>query len=56
LIRDHLLVDHDSQRLTGEQLAGMINAVGELRGGACHAALMRSCITDGRHDIDVHGR
>jgi hypothetical protein len=49
LIPDHILIDHDGRRVTGDQLAGIVNAVPELR-GICRAAVMRSCITAGRHD------
>jgi copper chaperone CopZ len=52
LVPDHVLVDHDGRRFTGDQLAGIVNAVREVR-GVCHAAVMRSCITTGRQETDA---
>jgi hypothetical protein len=46
LVPDHVLIDHDGRRFTGDELAEIVNSVGELR-GVCHAAIMRSCITTG---------
>ena len=45
-IPDHLLVDHDGLRRTGEELAGFVNGLAALQ-GRCRAAVMRSCITAG---------
>jgi copper chaperone CopZ len=55
LVPDHMLVDHDAQTLSQDQLAGIVNAVGELR-GVCHVAVMQSCITAGRMDIHTQKR
>jgi copper chaperone CopZ len=43
-IPDHLLVDHDGLRRTGEELAGFVNGLAALQ-GRCRAAVMQSCIT-----------
>jgi len=45
-IPDHLLVDHDGLRRTGEELAGFVNGLAALQ-GRCRAAVMQSCITAG---------
>ncbi|HKT36461.1 MAG TPA: heavy-metal-associated domain-containing protein [Nitrospira sp.] len=45
-IPDHLLVDHDGVRRTGEELASVLNGFDALN-GRCHAAVMQSCITAG---------
>ena len=39
---DHLLVDHDDRRRTGDELARLVN---QLAPPSCRAALMQSCIT-----------
>jgi hypothetical protein len=46
VIPDHLLVDHDGLRWTGEELAGFVNGLAGLH-GRCRAAVMKSCITAG---------
>ena len=46
LIPNHLLVDHDGQRRTGEELAGVVNAV-VAPSGRCRATVMQSCVTAG---------
>lgn len=43
-IPDHLLVDHDGLRRTGEELAAFVNGLAALQ-GRCRAAVMQSCIT-----------
>ena len=45
-IPDHLLVDHDGVRRTGEELASFLNGFAAPN-GRCHAAVMQSCITAG---------
>ena len=45
-IPDHLLVDHDGLRRTGEELAGFVNELAAQQ-GRCRAAVMQSCITAG---------
>jgi len=45
-IPDHLLVDHDGLRRTGEELASFVNGLAALR-GRCRAAVIQSCITAG---------
>jgi hypothetical protein len=45
-IPDHLLVDHDGLRRTGEELAAFVNRLAALQ-GRCRAAVMQSCITAG---------
>ena len=45
-IPDHLLVDHDGLRRTGEELAGFVNGLAGLQ-GRCRATVMQSCITAG---------
>jgi copper chaperone CopZ len=45
-IPDHILVDHDGLRRTGEELAGFVNGLAPLQ-GRCRAAVMQSCITAG---------
>lgn len=45
-IPDHLLVDHDGLRRSGEQLASFVNGLAALQ-GRCRAAVMQSCITAG---------
>ncbi len=46
VIPDHLLVDHDGLRRTGEELANFLNGLPALQ-GRCRAAVMQSCITAG---------
>ena len=46
IIPDHLLVDHDGLRRTGEELASFVNGLAALQ-GRCRAAVMQSCITAG---------
>ena len=41
---DHLLVDHDERRRTGDELVHLIDKVAP---PSCRAALMQSCITAG---------
>ena len=44
VVPDHLLIDQDTGRRTGEELASVVNALA-VRHGRCRAALMQSCIT-----------
>jgi hypothetical protein len=46
VIPDHLLVDHDGRRRTGDELADFINGLLRLQ-GRCRAAFMKSCISAG---------
>ena len=46
VVPDHLLVDHDGTRLTGEELASYVTRLTALN-GRCRAAVMESCITAG---------
>jgi len=46
VISDHLLIDHDGLRRTGEELAGLLNELADLH-GRCRVAVMKSCITAG---------
>jgi hypothetical protein len=43
VVPDHLLIDQDTGRRTGEELASLVNAL-VVRPG-CRAAVMQSCIT-----------
>jgi hypothetical protein len=43
VVPDHLLIDQDTGRRTGEELANLLNAL-VVRPG-CRAAVMQSCIT-----------
>ena len=51
VIPDHLLVDHDGRRRTGDELADFLNGLPHLH-GRCRAAFMKSCISAG---IGING-
>jgi hypothetical protein len=53
MIPDHLLVDYDGRRRTGEELAGFLNGLADLH-GRCRAAVMESCISAGFGTNAVH--
>ena len=46
VIPDHLMVDHDGRRRTGDELADFLNGLSHLH-GRCRAAFMKSCISAG---------
>jgi hypothetical protein len=46
VIPDHLLIDHDGLRRTGEELGSFLNGLSDLQ-GRCRATVMESCITAG---------
>jgi hypothetical protein len=53
LIPDHLLIDHDGGRRTGEELAGLLNGLASIQ-GRCRAAVMQSCITATGRSVAAH--
>jgi copper chaperone CopZ len=53
VIPDHLLIDHDGSRRTGEEFASVLNGLPSIH-GRCRAAVMQSCITATGRSLALH--